>query len=164
MAKDKSTGLTDKQEKFCQEYLIDLNGTQAAIRAGYSEDTAQEIASQNLSKLIIQNRVSELKKGLSEKTGITQEWVLNRFKEISDRCVQAVPVMRFDSVSKQMVQATEEDPETGEMVGLWTFDSSGANKATEMLGKHLGFFETDNKQKVPDSNIVSINIVKPIDD
>jgi len=147
MAINKDTGLTDKQEKFCQEYLIDLNGTQAAIRAGYSKKTANEIAAENLAKLSIQNYLNELRKPLIEKTGITQEWVLNRFKEISDRCVQAVPVMRYDPVNKMMVQAVEEDPNTGEMVGLWTFDSSGANKATEMIGKHLGFFEKDNKQK-----------------
>jgi len=52
--------LTDKQEMFCREYLIDLNATQAAIRAGYSVKTANRIAAQNLSKLDIQNRIAEL--------------------------------------------------------------------------------------------------------
>jgi phage terminase small subunit len=49
--------LTLKQEMFCREYLVDLNGTQAAIRAGYSEDTAKEIASQNLTKLNIKKKL-----------------------------------------------------------------------------------------------------------
>lgn len=48
--------LTDKQARFCEEYLIDLNATQAAIRAGYSEKTAREQAAQNLSKLNIQEK------------------------------------------------------------------------------------------------------------
>ncbi len=53
--------LTDKQEIFCREYLIDLNATQAAIRAEYSENTANRTASENLSKPDIQNRIAELK-------------------------------------------------------------------------------------------------------
>ena len=53
--------LTPKQDMFCLEYLIDLNATQAAIRAGYSEKTAQMISSENLTKPIIQARIQELK-------------------------------------------------------------------------------------------------------
>lgn len=53
--------VTPKQDKFCVEYLIDLNGTQAAIRAGYSPKTADRIANQNLRKLEIQNRIKELR-------------------------------------------------------------------------------------------------------
>ncbi|SUP42273.1 terminase small subunit [Veillonella criceti] len=53
--------MTPKQDKFCVEYLIDLNGTQAAIRAGYSPKTADRIANQNLRKLEIQNRIKELR-------------------------------------------------------------------------------------------------------
>ena len=50
--------LTDRQARFCEEYLIDLNATQAAIRAGYSEKTAREQAAQNLSKLNIQEKIA----------------------------------------------------------------------------------------------------------
>ena len=57
--------LSHKQEKFCVEYLVDLNATQAAIRAGYSPKTAKVIASQNLTKLNIQNRLKELGADLS---------------------------------------------------------------------------------------------------
>ncbi len=52
--------MTTKQKAFCTEYLKDFNGTQAAIRAGYSENTAQEISSQNLSKLIIKETIQKL--------------------------------------------------------------------------------------------------------
>jgi phage terminase small subunit len=82
MAKDKSIGLTDKQEKFCQEYLIDLNGTQAAIRAGYSEKTANEQATRLLANVSIIHRLSELRKPLAEKVGITQEMVLNELAKV----------------------------------------------------------------------------------
>lgn len=52
--------MTDKQERFCEEYMIDLNATQAAIRAGYSPKTANEQGSQLLAKLSIQNRIAQL--------------------------------------------------------------------------------------------------------
>ncbi len=128
--------LTDKQRRFCEEYLVDLNATQAAIRAGYSEKTANEQGSQNLAKLSIQKVISNLKKERSERISLTSDWVLNRFKDISDRCVQAEPVMIM--VDGKLIES-----------GEYKFDSSGANKATEMIGKHLGIFEKDNKQKTP---------------
>ena len=128
--------LTDKQKRFCEEYIIDLNATQAAIRAGYSEKTARQTASENLSKPDIQDYISELKNKVSERLNLSVDWVVNRLKEISDKCMQAEPVMVYD-------------PDTGTKVesGEYTFDSSGANKATELIGKHLGAFEKDNRQK-----------------
>ena len=63
--------LTDKQKRFCQEYVIDNNATQAAIRAGYSEDTARQIGSENLSKLYISDYIAELRKEKSEELNIT---------------------------------------------------------------------------------------------
>lgn len=51
--------LTAKQQRFCDEYLIDLNATQAAIRAGYSKKTARVIGQQNLSKLAVKNYIDE---------------------------------------------------------------------------------------------------------
>jgi len=136
MAENKEIGLTDKQERFCQEYLIDLNGTQAAIRAGYSESSAKEIASENLTKPNIQERIKALQEQIALRLEISQDWVLKRFKDISDRCMTAEPVM-----------VRNEDGifvESGE----YQFDSSGANKATEAIAKHLGFFEKDNKKEV----------------
>jgi phage terminase small subunit len=126
--------LTDKQRRFCEEYLIDLNATQAAIRAGYSENSAKEIGCENLTKPNIQEVIAELKKDISEKLKVDAEWVVARLKTISDRCVQAEPVMIHDG--KGWVES-----------GEYKFDSSGANKSTELLGKHLGVFEKDNKQK-----------------
>lgn len=136
MAKNEEIGLTDKQERFCQEYLIDLNGTQAAIRAGYSESSAGQIAEQNLKKLEIQERIKVLQEQIALRLEVSQDWVLKRFKDISDRCMTAEPVMIRD--------------EDGNIVesGEYKFDSSGANKATEAIAKHLGFFEKDNKKEV----------------
>lgn len=130
--------MTPKEQKFCDEYLIDLNATQAAIRAGYSAKTANEAGARLLAKVSIQAEISKRRQELAQKTAITQEWVLNRFKEISDRCMTAEPVFDND----------------GQPTGEYKFDSSGANKATEMIGKHLGFFEKDNDQS---KTSISIN-------
>lgn len=128
------TKLTPKQIRFCEEYLIDLNGTQAAIRAGYSKKTANEQASRLLVNVNIQAFIKEKQETISAKLGISAEWVLNRLKAISDRCMVAEPVMIPDGNGGKTPS------------GVYVFDSAGANKSTELIAKHLGFFEKDNKQ------------------
>ena len=76
--------LNPKQTQFCKEYLIDLNATQAAIRAGYSEKTARKIGSENLSKPDIATFIQSLMEQRSESTGITAEYVLTGIKELTD--------------------------------------------------------------------------------
>lgn len=73
--------LTPKQQAFCREYLIDLNGTQAAIRAGYSKRTANEQAAQLLAKLSIQEYVKKLMDERNERTQIDADWVLKRLAQ-----------------------------------------------------------------------------------
>jgi phage terminase small subunit len=68
--------LTDMQEKFCEEYLVDLNMTQAAVRAGYSPAAAAAQASKLVDKPQVQERIQELKAARSQKTSIDAEWVL----------------------------------------------------------------------------------------
>lgn len=67
--------MTPKQEKFCSEYLIDLNGTQAAIRAGYSERTAYSIGQRLLKNVEVQSRIQELRAKEFKKTIATAEEV-----------------------------------------------------------------------------------------
>ena len=123
--------LNEKQKQFCEEYIIDLNGTQAAIRAGYSKKTANRIASELLSKLDIQEYICELKNKRSERVKYSQDELMRDILEVKNRCMQANPVL---------------DKE-GNETGVWKFDSNGANKALDMLMKHTGGYETDNKQK-----------------
>lgn len=76
--------LTDKQEMFCREYLIDLNATQAAIRAGYSDNTARKIGSENLTKPDIAQRIIELKSSRNERVEVNADYVLRRLVEIDE--------------------------------------------------------------------------------
>ena len=85
--------LTDRQARFCEEYLIDLNATQAAIRAGYSEKTAREQAAQNLSKLNIQEKIAELKAERSKRTEITQDSVIQELAAVARAEVKGVRVV-----------------------------------------------------------------------
>ena len=77
-----SVNLTEKQKKFCDEYLFDFNATQAAIRAGYSEKTANRIGSENLSKPDIQKYISDRQKEAQERSDITRDGILEELKKI----------------------------------------------------------------------------------
>jgi len=81
---------TDKQQRFIEEYLVDCNATQAAIRAGYSEDTAYAIGSELLKKLEIKEEIDKLKAAKSEEIGITRERVLKEFADVGFREVKKV--------------------------------------------------------------------------
>ncbi|QBY43234.1 terminase small subunit [Arsenophonus nasoniae] len=74
--------LTDKQEAFCREYLIDLNATQAAIRAGYSEKTARKTGCENVTKPDIQKRIQALMEARKNRIDINADYVLKRLVEI----------------------------------------------------------------------------------
>ena len=136
--------LTPKQQRFVGEYLIDLNATQAAVRAGYSEKTANRIASENLSKPVIQEAIQEQMQKRSERTEITQDYVLCGLKEVAERCMQRAPV-----VTPKGEQAVDEDGNN-----IWKFDGQTACRAFELLGKHLGMFTdkiiADIRSKVVD--------------
>ncbi|MBR5825846.1 MAG: terminase small subunit [Clostridia bacterium] len=127
--------LTDRQERFCREYTVDYNATQAAIRAGYSEKTAKQIGQQNLTKLDLLARVRELQKEQAERLCISADWVVMQWVEVYKRCMQAVEVLIWDYDEKKMKPS-----------GEYTFDSKGALNALEMIGKHLGMFTEDKKK------------------
>ena len=113
----KNQKLTEKQKNFCREYLVDLNATQAAIRAGYSKKTAGEMGHETLKKPQIQKQLQKTMNKRAEKTEITAEMVLKDINEIKTRTMR-----------------------TGK-----EFDAKSALKALELLGKHLVLF-TDKIQ------------------
>lgn len=99
--------LTERQIRFCEEYFIDFNGTQAAIRAGYSPNSANEIASQNLAKLSVQQYIQKKKEELRFKTEITQDQILEAYKRLAfydpramyDKHGNLIPIPELDDTS-----------------------------------------------------------------
>lgn len=81
--------LNPKQQRFVEEYLIDMNATQAAIRAGYSEKTAAVIGAENLIKPNIQAELSKRIKATSERLQITQDDVIKELRAIADKAMSA---------------------------------------------------------------------------
>lgn len=107
-----SAKLTPKQQRFVNEYLVDLNATQAAIRAGYKN---AEIGRQLITKNNVSDAVQDAIHKRQRRTEITQDYVLQRLKEIAD---------------KSASDAQDSD-----------LKYSNKLKALELLGKHLGLFE-----------------------
>ena len=132
--------LTDKEDMFCHEYIVDLNGTQAAIRAGYSVNSARQIASQLLSKLNIQDRIAELKQERSERIKIDADYVLKQAVKLHERCMQ--------EVKPKIVGGEQLQDEEGNLVFI--FDSSGAAKSLELIGKHVN---VNAFKEVVDNNV-----------
>ena len=115
--------LTEKQKRFCHEYLKDLNGTHAAIRAGYSKNGAEVQASKLLRYPKVSEYLQRLMNKRAEKVDISAEDVLNSILDIRARCMQEEPVIV-----------------RGEPTGEWKFDAANALKSNELIGKHIKLF------------------------
>ncbi len=149
--------LNDKQKRFCEEYLIDLNATQSAIRAGYSKKTAYSIGDENLRKPEIKDYISKLKNNRSERTEITADMVIQELAKIGFADIKNY----FEGDEAQKDITTLDNKLTAAVSSIKVTESSGKDwskttkefklhdkvKALEDLGKHLGVFEKDNKQK-----------------
>ena len=109
--------LTPKQQRFVEEYLIDLNATQAAIRAGYSEKTAKEIGSENLTKPNIAKAIAEAQEKLSNKAQVTVEMVvqglLNEAKDLSEGSTQSARVSAWAHLGKHLGMFKDKVEHTG---------------------------------------------------
>ena len=118
-----------RQQRFVEEYLVDLNATQAAIRAGYSRNCAGQIGEENLKKPQIAAAVAEAKRERSVATKIDAEWVLRQAVELHRRCMQEIKPARNPNTRQQMKD------EDGNL--LFTFNAAAANRALELIGKHV---------------------------
>ena len=114
----------EKQKKFCREYVKDFNATQAYIKAGYSKNGAMQSSFKLLINTDIQVFLSSLIDKQAEKADITVQEVIADLKIMKDRCMQACQVLN----------------KKGKPTGVWKFDSSGAIKSLELLGRYLTMF------------------------
>jgi phage terminase small subunit len=165
--------LKEKQRRFCEEYLKDLNGTQAAIRAGYSPKTANEQSSRLLANVNIQSYIQSRQKQLQEATGITQERVLQEYariafcdirgfynedgslKPITDLTEEQAAALAGVDVDEIWEGYGEEREQTGITKKIKRWDKV---KALDSLGRHLGMFGKDNEQSKPVVNITGMKV------
>lgn len=122
--------LSALEEKFCNEYMIDGNATQAAARAGYAEENSAQMGYQVLQRPRVKVRIAQLQEELRQKTLATVEGVMLDLHRVKTRCMEAEPVLMWDRNSKSWVPS-----------GVWKFDSKGAVKALELLGTQIGMFQ-----------------------
>lgn len=156
--------LTDKQKRFVEEYLIDLNATQAAIRAGYNanaKNTFEVIGYQLLQKTSVSEEIEKAMAERSRRTGITQDRVLNELAKIA--FANAKDILDFKTATVKE-DASEEDLACIQSVKVKTQASSKGTleerqvtlydkkAALELLGKHLGLFK-DNIALEADTEI-----------
>lgn len=120
--------MTEKQRRFVEEYLIDLNVTQAAIRAGYSPKSAAQIGLKLVNKSSVQKAIEEAK---AKRSKLTQDYVVETLFEVVERCMQRAPVTNMKGEQLQDDQGR----------AVWQFNGRDANKALDLLGKHLGMFQ-----------------------
>ena len=142
-----------KHERFCQEYIIDLNGYKAAKRAKYSEKTARVQASQLLTILNIQERIAELQEKRAERTQVTQDMVLNELKIlalsdfrdygeiVNQYVIDRLKLNTFKEIKGEATRAIKSISEHVTKDGVQLkFKLHGKTHAIELLGKHLGMF------------------------
>ena len=130
----KRVKLTAKQQRFIDEYLVDLSATHAATRAGYSKKTARQMGSENLSKPYLLHEIIQRQKQVRKESELSESWVLERLEELAERCLQHRAV--FDSRGRPVYVETPE----GDLAPAYTFDSTGAKGALELIGKHYAMF------------------------
>lgn len=124
--------MTRKRQRFVIEYLKDQDGKAAAIRAGFSKKSAAAIASEYLTIPSIREAIDSRLREISEKAGVTAEWVTARLKLIAERCIQDIdPILTKAGGYKR-------DRHTGKI--CFDFDAAGAKGALELLGKTKGMF------------------------
>ena len=129
-----SKKLTPRQQRFVDEYLIDLNATQAAIRAGYSKKTAPGIGCENLIKPNIADAIAKAQEKRTERTEVTQDYVIKTIIETVERCNQASPVLdRHGDI------VLGEAPD-GSLKPIYKYDATNVLKGAELLGRHLAMF------------------------
>ena len=175
--------LNPKQARFCDEYLVDLNATQAAIRAGYSQKTAGEIGYELLKKPEVQARIAELQAARAKRMEVTQDQVLREFAKVAFANLQDyIQVQEDGSAYVDLSTMTREQAAALQEITVDEYvDGRGDNArnvkrvriklaskqaALDSLAKHLGMFverigDPDGKPLKPFEVIIRDYSAKP---
>lgn len=152
--------LTKKQKMFVEEYMIDLNATQAAIRAGYKPETAYSIGNENLRKPEVKSRIDVLMAERSKRTGVNADRVVRELAKIAFG--NATDVVDFDNATLKD-NVSEDDLAMLQSVKVRVIPTQNGKgiereikfadklKALELLGKHLGIYIDKSKVEVEPS-------------
>lgn len=150
--------LTPKQKRFVAEYLVDLNATAAAIRAGYSKNTAEVIGYENLRKPQIEIAINQAMQEREKRTEITQDMVLREtaklaffdIRKMFDKNGKPLDISQLDAdTAAALVGLDVQDIATqdGDYMGcVKKYKMADKLKALELLGKHTGAFEKNDTQ------------------
>lgn len=161
--------MTDRQTRFCEEYLVDLNSTAAAIRAGYSVKSARSIGNENLTKPYIRACVDTAMAERSKRTGVNADCVVRELARVA-----FVNLSDLVDVNTAAVKPNATRDDTAAIAGIRVKTSSGVGgdsierevklcdklKALELLGRHLGLFN----DKLDISGYVPVQIIDNIPD
>lgn len=135
---EKEGKLTPKQMRFVEEYLVDLNASAAARRAGYSAKTANRIGPELLGKTCIRDAIEKAQVKRSVRTGITQDDVVKELWNFYKVNSVLIEKYGFGGRDKDV---------NGD--GAWKMvDATAAGKALDMLMKHFGGYDADNRREV----------------
>lgn len=143
----KERKLTQKEEMFCREYLIDFNGTQAYIRAGFkvkNDNVAKTQASKLLTKATIEKRLEQLKAERNERVEINADWVLK----------EAVSVYRMAKGELPCVMGYTDKEGKTQKVDIHKTNLKEANRALEIIGKHVSVKAFDKELDLGDGLVV----------
>lgn len=161
--------LSPRQKAFCHQYVIDFNGSAAAIRAGYSEKTAREQAHDLLTRPHIKEFVKILQDELAKKAGVTAEEIVMELKKcgfsnIQDFIEDGNIIVDLKQIPRDKAAAVESikiletitivDKKPQKRIST-TFKLADKISALEKLGRHVGIFEKDNRQKEQRINLIN---------
>lgn len=139
-------GLTDKQEMFCREYIVDYNATQAAIRAGYSVDTAKQIGYENLTKPYIKSHIDTLIEERKAKIEINEQYVLDKLVRYNEANImdfyeldenRCLVLKDLTKLPRRITDCISEIRQTKDGVMLKIVDKKGSSVD---IGRYLGMF------------------------
>src|SRR6266403_3476430 len=166
--------LTRRQELFCREYLVDLNGTQAAIRAGYKPDNANVVASIMLSKPGIRFRVTQLQEAVFQRIDLNAERVLFELASIAFANLQ--DFTRLGADGEPELDLSQLSREQWAALGEYTEDATGGQNDGErrlvlrrkiklhdktaalgLLGKHFKLFTEKHEHGLSDELVAALN-------
>lgn len=135
--------LTAMEEAFAREYVLDHNGTRAALRAGYAAGKDNANAASRASRLLrkdaVLERIAAYESDIAKEFVLTRDALINRYREIYERCMEATPVMAWNR-----------ETHAYEKSGVWEFDARGAMKALDNIAVMTGLAKPDGKPDAAD--------------